>query len=288
MPVKNEKWILPTTIKAGLKIADNILIADQNSSDGSREVYKIDDKISVIPNMYKDHSNQIRWNLLDKSRELFGENNLIMNIDADELIPPNIFMEEKINIMNHKPGTIFSSPWVQLWRSLSKYRSDDGVWNPSKNKKPFMFIDNGIMDYEREYVINDHTARVPIKSSLKTIDTKIPLLHLQFVNWERSQIKQAWYQCKELLAGENYKEINNKYKNSITEQNLALSNLKSSWVENINLNQEILDINIDELWYLKEIKLMFEEHGIRKFRKLNIWDSKYLIKLWKDNNPKLF
>ena len=288
MPVKNEKWILPTTIKAGIKIADHILIADQNSTDGSKEVYKEYSKISVISNTYKDHSNQIRWDLLDKSRELFGENNLIMNIDADELVPPNIFNEEKINIMNHEPGTIFSSPWIQLWRSLNKYRSDDGVWNPSKNKKPFMFIDNGIMDYEREYIINDHTSRVPLKSSSNTIDTQIPLLHLQFANWERSQIKQAWYQCKELLAGGNYKEINNKYKDSIIEQNLALSDLESSWVKDIDLSQEILNINIDELWYLNEIKLMFEKHGVRKFKKLNVWNSKYLIKMRKENKSKLF
>ena len=67
MPVRNEKWILPTTINAGLKIADHILIADQNSNDGSKEIYKNESKILVIPNNNTDHSNQIRWELLDQS-----------------------------------------------------------------------------------------------------------------------------------------------------------------------------------------------------------------------------
>ena len=282
MPVRNEKWILPTTINAGLKIADHILIADQNSNDGSKEFYKNESKILVIPNNNKDHSNQIRWELLDQSRKLFGENNLIMNIDADEIVPPNLFEKEENNILSHKPGTIFSSPWVQLWRSVYKYRSDDGIWNPSNNQKPFMFIDNKIMDYEREYIINDHTARVPIKNSLKIIETKIPLLHFQFVNWERSQIKQAWYQCKELLSGVDYKTINNKYKNSVTEINLKLSDIKGDWVKDVNLHPEISDIDLDQLWYLKEINSIFNEHGIRKFKKLNIWDSKHLVQIRKN------
>ena len=39
-PVFNEAWILPAFLKATSLWADYIIIADQMSTDGSREIYK--------------------------------------------------------------------------------------------------------------------------------------------------------------------------------------------------------------------------------------------------------
>ena len=67
-----------------------------------------------------------------------------------------------------------------------------------------------------------------------------------------------------------------------SEINLKLSDIKGDWVKDVNLHPEISDIDLDQLWYLKEINSIFNEHGIRKFKKLNIWDSQHLVQIRKN------
>lgn len=276
MPTKNEDWVLPTTIKAGKLIADHILVSDQNSDDKTIKLLEKEDKVTILQNTNIDHSNVVRWQLLDEARKIFGKNNIIINLDADEILPPQMYLKEKKNIVNNRAGTVFSSPWVQLWRSVNQYRDDDSVWNPKKNNKQFMFIDNGKMDYERTYTINDHTSRVPTLKTKKNIPLAIPLLHLQFVNWERSQMKQIWYQCKEVLNGGESQEINNKYRNSQNEDNIQFSPVKSIWIEDIIFSPQLDQVDISKLWYFKEVIEMFEDHGVEVFKELNIWHNSYI------------
>ena len=47
-PVRNEAWILPAFLRATSLWADYIIIADQMSTDGSRELYQQFDKVIVI------------------------------------------------------------------------------------------------------------------------------------------------------------------------------------------------------------------------------------------------
>ena len=133
MPTKNEDWVLPTTIKAGKLIADHILVSDQNSDDKTIKLLEKEDKVTILQNTNIDHSNVVRWQLLDEARKIFGKNNIIINLDADEILPPQMYLKEKKNIVKNRAGTVFSSPWVQLWRSVNQYRDDDSVWNPKKN-----------------------------------------------------------------------------------------------------------------------------------------------------------
>jgi len=99
MPVKNEAWILPYTLESLSKICDHIIIADQNSDDGSFEIYKKFSKVEVITNNEKIHSNKVRWSLLDRAREYEGKN-IILNVDADEFIPIE-FNQYKEHIYEH-------------------------------------------------------------------------------------------------------------------------------------------------------------------------------------------
>lgn len=51
-PVFNEAWILPAFLIAMSLWADYIIIADQMSTDGSREIYKEFEKVIVINNYW--------------------------------------------------------------------------------------------------------------------------------------------------------------------------------------------------------------------------------------------
>ena len=49
-PVRNEAWILPAFLKATSLWADYIIIADQMSTDGSRDIYPQFEKVIVVDN----------------------------------------------------------------------------------------------------------------------------------------------------------------------------------------------------------------------------------------------
>jgi len=50
VPVKNEAWILPTSLSALQEIFDVIIVADQQSTDGTREVCSRFSKVKQIRN----------------------------------------------------------------------------------------------------------------------------------------------------------------------------------------------------------------------------------------------
>lgn len=272
MPVKNEDWILPTTLKVAEQIADVIIVGDQMSTDRTREILAASDKVHVIDNTETGHSNKIRWKMLDYMRENFGTDNLVLNLDADEILPPYLFNKHKKALLEHiEPGMVVSSPWVQVWRTVHTYRKDNSVWNPLVNKKPFIFLDNGTMDYQRTYVINDHTSRVPHIGAGETVEIRIPLLHLQFANWNRTQAKQAWYQCCEVLKGHNPVQVTQKYGITKDETNMGLQPVPALWYEDVDIKTSLEECDVKATWYFKEMVEMFDEHGIDKFRQLNIW-----------------
>jgi len=282
MTLKNEEWIIDTTFPILEKISDEIIVANNNSSDKSVDLLN-NYKVEIINSDSTTPSNTVRWKLLDQARKRHGNNNLIMCIDADEFVPPGLFFKSKKNILSNIPGTVFSSPWVQVWRSVTNYRNDNSVWNPKVNSKPFMFLDNGNIDYKRNAMIIDHTSRVPEVNTVSVKKVNFPLIHLQFVNWERSQIKQLWYQCIELINGADPNEINNKYKVASDEKNIKYKKLNKKWVKDVFLDPKIEKSNILDIWYVEEINKMINKFGIEKFHILDIWEHEFVKKIIVNN-----
>jgi hypothetical protein len=285
MPTKNEDWILNSTLPSALKLVDAAIVSDQRSTDRTLEILNSFKKVTVIENTEKFHSNKVRWSLLDKSREKFGTNNLILNLDADEYISNKLFFKNLNYIKNLPKGTSVSLPWVQLWKSNTKFRSDKGVWNPKTNKKTCVFLDDGKVSYSNELIINDHTSRVPTENiSNSVVIDKLPLIHAQFVNWDRSQAKQVLYQCRELINGITVNEINDKYRNSTTDKNVKLKKIKKKWLDGAEIPKNISECRVEDTWHYKEIKNIFAEHSIAKFKDLNIWEPHFMRKLLGDFN----
>jgi hypothetical protein len=266
MPAKNESWILPYTLKPLSQICDHIIVADQNSTDKSNEVYKNFSKVTVIKNNVIGHSNTVRWNLLDTARNFDGKN-LIISIDADEIIIPKLLKDYLYkNIDSISSGTLLSFQWIQLWKSLNYYRNDD-FWG--NNWKPIGFLDDRKIDYNRSnIIINDHTSRTPGKENTPiTKMHNVPLIHLQWVFWNRAQIKQAWYRCTELIENNSRAwTINKKYKTSLDNTNAKLKATPKEWILDINI-----PTNLNQQWQFKEILQWFDQYGIKYFEPLQIW-----------------
>ncbi len=272
LPTKNEDWILESFLKNASIFSDHIIIADQMSNDGSREIIKKFHKVVLIDNKESGHSNKVRWQLLDAARDFDGEN-MVFCLDADEFILPIFFQNELPHLLGKlSPGFLFEFNWVQLWKSLFRYRCD-GAWQ--KSYKPIAFWDDRKMDYKREFVINDHTTRVPGPGTGMVREEMFPLLHLQFVPWERAQIKQAWYRCVELIKGDRSPQrINNTYSITLDVPDTHLTPVPQRWLEGIELPKH-LDA-LPPTWHLQQILDWFDQYGIGFFEPLQIWHVRQL------------
>jgi len=133
IPVKNEDWIIKNTLTNITPYVDLVIIADQKSTDKTVEICKKFSKVKIIDNPYVGHSNKVRWLLLEEARKN-GYNNLIICLDADEIISPQGIIEIKNYIASGKAvaGDVFKFRWIQLWSEVKKYRND-GVWKNSIN-----------------------------------------------------------------------------------------------------------------------------------------------------------
>ena len=271
MPVKNEVDLLPITLEVISKYCDNIIIADQMSTDGSREIYKRFPKVRVIDNNRDGHSNQVRWDLLKTAREYDGKK-LIISLDADEYIPPKIFSHFLDNT-EFNIGDSFRFPWIQLWKS-KEYFNDTGIWY--RNYQRAVWVDDGVTDYTKEVIINDHTSRVPhpFLKNCKRIDN-VPIIHLQWLSWEKTALKQALYKCTELVKNlKEYRSINSAYSHSLDCNVSLLSKVPNEWTEGIG-SLEIVE-NLKPTWHTKEIYKLFDQYGVAFFEPLQIWHIKEL------------
>lgn len=265
IPTKNEEWILESTLKNTSPHVDLIIVADQNSTDRTVEICNKFPNVKVINNPNEGHSNKVRWALLVEARKE-GPNNLIICIDADEMISPNAIVE--MQAFAKKPGDVFKLKWIQLWKSPNMYM-EEGVWK--NNFKIIGFVDNpGVNEYKKDLVINDHTSRVPDSNIGNVFDVSYPLLHFHFIAWKRNQLKQAWYRCTELIAGKrNAKRINNTYRVTLLSENITHREVPSKWTEGLDIPHGLEDATSQ--FHLSEILGFFDKYGIEFFEDLQIW-----------------
>jgi len=270
VPVKNEAWILKSSLQNMSDFSDHIIIADQDSTDGSVDIYKQFEKVIVIKNNNQNHNNSVRWQLLDYARATFGTGNLIVCVDADEMIQPQAIEYMKERIPQNGETVSFTFPWIQLWGTTEKHRVDS-VWK--NNYKGIAFFDDGKVDYERKTVLNDHTGRVP-KCSQEIQVNQFPLLHYQYIDLKQAEIKQAWYRCSELISGNDPKKINHKYSVAMNTKKVELEPVPKDWLTGLPEVSSQYDLEHD--WRYLQILSWFETYGITYFESLDIWRSEEL------------
>jgi hypothetical protein len=273
MPVRNEAWILERTLKALCRVCDAVIVADQRSTDRTPELLRAFDKVQVIRNEEKLHSNTVRWRLLDAARQYEGDN-FILALDADEMLAATVLQPGNVERLTSAPaGAAVALPWVQMWRSVRRYRDDDSVW--SNAWRQVAFRDDRRMDYERQFVINDHTSRVPRVASEVRLG-QFPVLHFQFAAWERMLSKQRWYRMSELVGRDYLPEyINAKYAATSDERDLRTSEAPAEWLKGWEqAGVDMTEFTPEELyWYDVEALAVFAQYGAPRFAELDIWDA---------------
>jgi glycosyltransferase involved in cell wall biosynthesis len=288
IPAKNEEDFLPLCIKSLKEWVDEIIVYDDHSTDETCAIAK---KFGcrVISENYKTDVGwpeyDIRERLLEEGRKLNGTH--FVGIDADEIFTPAFSKSARTILEKMHPGDTLALRWITLWKD-SKTERVDGVFN--NLYKPFIFCDDGTSHHQYAFL---GVGRVPYneKSTLTYVDYELGgILHFQYVLWNKTQIKQAWYRCSELLKKErSARRINNMYSISLDGTSVRKNTLPKAWIPDLIIS----DIKIKDTWQYKQIILWFEKYGIEFFEPLQIWHIEELNNLFIEKTgrfprPKIF
>jgi glycosyltransferase involved in cell wall biosynthesis len=269
LPVKNEAWVLEHTLACLSGFCDLVIVNDQQSDDNSRDIGRRFPKVVWIDAPESKICEQARWQLWDAARQYDG-NNLIWCTDADELLsPPRIraFFDRTLDTLT--PGTVVDSLYCHVWQSPSRYRSGLGLYAP--HRKVVAIVDDRRQDYDRSRELPLHEERVPIAAGAARIAIDDPpLLHLQWLLPHRSQMRQAWYRCREWMQQDRTAAaINDFYSRTLPEWRVPTAPIPASWLEGITLPGAGVDTQ--PAWQQFDILGWFDARGVEFFEPLEIW-----------------
>lgn len=275
IPAKNEEAFLPFCIESLQTWVDEVIVYDDHSTDQTRAIVEKYGCL-VITESYKTESGwpeyEIRERLLAEGRKRGGTH--FVGIDADEIFTPAFTDQARAILLQMQPGDSLSLRWITLWKNNTQERIDGGYKNLSKQ---FIFCDDGISHHQYAFL---GVGRVPINPTGKIISVDKDLgglLHYQYVLWDRTQIKQAWYRCSELLKRDrSAQRINNMYATSLDGTHVKTATLPDKWISHITSRT----IEIQQTWQYKQIVEWFNEHGVEFFEPLQIWHIPELHKIF--------
>lgn len=283
-PVRNEAWVLKAFLEATSRWADYIIIANQMSTDGSRDIYKQYPKVIVIDNKNPNFNEAERQAMLvAKAREVAaGRDTLLWGLDADELLPAN-WQEtpDGQHILNSKPGDVFWFRWAQLAPDKKHY--GDSVFYP------WLFHDDGVEPHGN-YVRNMHSMRIPypIEEKQMYYVNDFRVLHCGLLDPNRIAAKNRFYQFVDW-------EMNHRPSVVLAESYAA--HRKENQENDISFNLEpeaiaypfdlwsLIDMDSTHTWFDDYIHERIGKYPMPQLRKLDIWDEEFL-KYYQIDDPR--
>lgn len=266
MPVRNDAWVLEHSLRALAGFCDWIIVSDQSSDDGSREICRRFPKVVLIESAEARVCEAARWQLVDAARAYDGCNLWWWN-DADELVAPGLAAAALGDDLS--PGAAIECAFYHLWDTPGRYRDDRSLYRPQR--KQMAIVDDRHLDYDRSSSLPLHQPRVEVLDPCRVIQTDVPVLHLQWLIEQRNQMKQAWYRCREWLAGDQpVEQINRKYAITLPPRRVKTSPVPAEWVAGLTL-PDFASADREPSWHEREILGWFSERGTRFFEPLEIW-----------------
>lgn len=265
-PVKNEAWILGKFLECASLWADHIIIADQSSDDGSREIASGFEKVTLLDNPHPNYDEQQRQKLLLEAARKLPSPRLLIALDADEFLTPNIASSsEWQSVLNAPKGTVIKLPCAQIKPDMKHYwGAPDGAIG---------YMDDGY----RHSGNLIHSPRVPLPANAPDIKLKeIFVMHYQYVDWERMRSKHRWYQCWERIHNPNRSAIDifRQYYHMFGVKDRELERIPDWWFDGYKVcGIDIRNIRKEKLYrWDQEILKIIETHGAKLFKKEAIWD----------------
>jgi hypothetical protein len=278
IPVKNDAWFIEKSIQSLAAWADHVFVADENSDDGSHDIY---DRLEYLKNVtfirnrpkFSFNTPDLRNYQLDLARSFEG-NNFVFELHADEVMSAEILLDKNRNniLESGIPGKAIMMPWITMWDKPNLYRNDASLW--SNNSCWFGYCDDRKAKFEGPIF---HGPRVPecFLGNKVYIDS-LSVMHYQFINKGNELSKQALYQVYERnhFPNKSTEHINKIYSIAFDTKNINLDRIDSKHIDpwlkkGINLLEEYPDTALN--WRDKEVLRNFKKNGADYYKNINIW-----------------
>ena len=169
---------------------------------------------------------------------------------------------------------------MNLWKNFNQTCGPNTPWAPKL--KDFAFADTGNLIYPSTLLHFSRTPIVNLDNSWINSNHEGVVIHTQFAQWKRTQLKQAWYRCLELVfTNQKARHINLTYE--ITKHNSVneIIPTKKEWIEGVSFPFDLEDFETN--WHLNEMFEWFEKFGPLFFERLDIWDVEVLREYFESN-----
>lgn len=273
-PVKNEEWILERFLAAASLWADVIIVADQNSTDRSRDIVRSFPKARLIINDSCEFNEPERQQLLiNEARKIPGKK-LLIALDADEFLSGDAWnSEEWHHMLKQGEGTVFKFKWPFISSDFTY------CWAGDSPKQPFACMDGEELVHAGSKI---HSCRVPTLNHKKVVEVdSFSVMHFQFTDWKRMESKHRWYQCYERInfpektAIEIFRRYSHMYRVSDDEKVV----IPSAWLD--SYMQYGIDLKfmskIDKYYWDAEIDKMISVHGKSLFKYIDLPGNDNLV-----------
>lgn len=275
-PVRNEAWILRAFLEATSLWADHIIIADQMSTDGSREIARSFPKVILIDNDRPEmHQSATRQLLFEASKSIPGEK-ILFALDADEFLSGDfVHSDDWRRFLESEPNDAFCWRWMNLKKGdFTQYSThqhyywavheSEDVW---KGEFPERFI---------------HEWRLPWPPKARTINLdELHSLHFARVNEARQRNKERFYQVSTLACRPSANPIK-LYRQYHAEEHMEYFPVPKDayrFYESHGIDLwSMVDLKDDGAYYTSEILRFFGEKGAKRFAMLDIWDRDWMEK----------
>lgn len=290
-PTRNEAWVIRAFLECNGLWADYIIIADQMSTDGTREIiqeysrgmYDVSmydvcphrAEVILIDNKNPEFNEAERQSMLvAKAREVAaGRDTLLWGLDADEILPANWQeTEDGKKILNSLKGDVFWFRWANI--------ANDKIHYGEGEYQPWLFHDNGVEPHGN-YVRNMHSMRIPYPKEEKQMYyvKDFHVLHCGFMSPNRTAAKNRFYQFVDwemnkrnsIILGRTYYghyRENIWYDKSHDLETDAIAYPFDLWT--------LIDLDATHTWFDDYVKERLTRYPIDQLRKLDIWDEEFL------------
>jgi hypothetical protein len=276
-PIKDEVWILERFLKCASIWADQIIIADQQSKDGSKEIARSFPKVKLIENTSQTYNEPQRQQLLISEARKFPGPKILMTLDADEFLTANFLTSpEWETILRSTQGTVIRFQRLLVLADSSGLRYLKLPWDPPMELMPIGLVDDG-SEHNGPTI---HSVRIPLKAGAPSVTpTQIKLMHYCLLDHQRFKSRIRWYQCFEYLNTKKrpvdlYRQYN---QDRFLPSSSSIESVPKEWLE----GYEARGIDMSSVRHQgaypwdREVLQLFERYGAARFKKLGIWDANW-------------
>ena len=288
-PTRNEAWVIRAFLECNGLWADYIIIADQMSTDGSRDIinayrekWKEEGracKIIMIENNREDiHMAAVRSMLMEEARKIPGDK-ILVALDADEFWADDFMQTDGWKKMiNSKPDDVFEFKRMNLFPDLKHYCIEP-------EKEYYNWATHVSDDFwEGTYPTDRFIHEWRLKWSKQSTDNKVyqlddlKLLHLCFVSKRREENKKRFYMVSSVAVPNNvYNMINlyRLYNHLQNEQNIhETKNDVFEQYQKCGIDiSGLIDTTDEGAYYIERILYYIQRDGAKKYAILDIWNQ---------------